>query len=231
MLEKINGNHSAEDTTQDCERKFYANERLLTIRSTDDFARSSRKKYQMKNTTIDSLVKNSFESIVEQSIFSSTRSMSSDLSEPCPTHDAAIIDFEHQSLGKSSSSPLPINTNHSSTRTNVLQSAHLIHPCLYENQNAVSVQSCLSEMGTEHSSEETSSSDGENVERSLLKQDKEYLRHRWSLLDIWNSTKARLPPALNHIWRKHLGRTGSKEYREFIFIFIHHSIVSPSIGM
>lgn len=182
-------------------------------------------KYRTKEIT-DSSLKISTESIGNTSTFCSTRSTTSDISKYSQSHDAAVIDFEYQSLGKSSSSPLPINTNHSLVIQNTLQSAHLIHPCLYQNRNAVSLQSCCSEMGMDHSMEETSSSDEETIKHSLLKHDRDYLRNRWSLMKMWEAAKTRFPSVLNQIWRKRLAQTASKEYCEFFSILDHCYILS-----
>jgi hypothetical protein len=144
------------------------------------------------------------------------------------SQDAAIIEFEHQSylsfsktLEKSHSSPLPINKNHSSIINNHIQNAHIIHQYPYENKNKISLYACASEIGNDQSTESISSDD-ENVERRLLQYheniNKKNLRHRWSLLDIWQTTMAKLPPILNCVWRKRLHRTGSREFREFLFI-------------
>ena len=138
------------------------------------------------------------------------------------SHNAAIIDFENQSnkcLEKSHSSPLPINTNQSLISDNTIQSAHIIHQYSDENRNPVSVYSCVSEVG-DNQSMESISSDEESVKRSLLQHNKnKNLRHRWSLLDIWKTTMAKLPPILNRIRRKRLRLTGSREFRESLIIF------------
>ena len=243
LLETIHERNSKERIKEECQRKFYANKRLLITRSIDDFARFSRRRYFhssfsspfVHQAVLNNSVRRSNQSdlsltnipkyraieITNSSLQTFSESITSDISKHSQSYDAAIIDFEHQSLGKSSSSPLPINTNHSSIMNNPLQSAHLIHPCFYENKNAVSLQSCCSQMGIDHSTEETTSSDEENVNCSLLKHDREYLRDRWSLMNIWESAKTRLPSVLNHIWRKHLGQTGSKDYRKFLSILNH----------
>jgi hypothetical protein len=141
------------------------------------------------------------------------------------SHNAAIIDMDHQSylalnksLEKSHSSPLPMNRNQSSISNNPIQSAHFIDQYLDENKNPMSLYSYVSEMG-ENQSTESISSDEESVKRSLLQYTKKNLRHRWSFLDIWKTTMSKLPPILNRIRRKRLRRTGSREFREFLRVF------------
>ena len=130
-------------------------------------------------------------------------------------------------LEKSHSSPLPMNTNQSLINDNRIQSAHIIHQYADENRNPVSVYSCVSEVG-DNQSTESISSDEESVEQShLLQYNKnKNLRHRWSFLDIWNTTVAKLPPILNRIRRKRLRLTGSREFRESSIDLVRFIVLS-----
>jgi hypothetical protein len=83
------------------------------------------------------------------------------------SHNAAIMDSDHQSNLSLNKSPLSMNTNQSSISNNPIQSAYIIDQYPYANKNTVSLYSCVSEIGDNQPTESISSNE-DGVKRSLL---------------------------------------------------------------
>ena len=158
--------------------------------------------------------------------------------------EAAIIEVEHQSypssslsvdinrksLEKSYSSPLPMNRNHSSIIDKYIQSAHMIGQGQYENGSGISSYSYVTKVESDQSTTNSISSDKESVKQKLLRDqdnaNEKYIRRRWSLFDMWETTMTKLPPILNCIWRQRLYATGSREFRRFLLILYFHGTLT-----